>query len=197
MTMDDSVSARLKPRPDFGRDRGGALTSLSYILRCCAGKLAATIVLGCLVGCGEPEGQDLVHSHGADDGHGHGHGHAHVAPHGGAAVVLGEEMYHLEFVLDVPAASLHCYVLDGHMERFVRIAAEGIEVEIDGEATVALQPVESRATGETVGDTSHFIAPVSWADEKPRFDAVVKEITVKGNRFGPIPFRYPEGNESE
>lgn len=122
--------------------------------------------------------------------------HRHVPPHGGAAVVLGEELYHLEFVLDETAAELHCYVLDGHMENFVRIQATKLILEIEPNKTVVLTPVARRATGESVGNTSHFSARLDWAKEGKRFAGVLQEITIQGNRFENVAFRYPEGNES-
>lgn len=120
--------------------------------------------------------------------------HHHEAPHGGAAVVLGEEKFHLEFVLDADASLFHCYVLDGHMERFVRIESAQIELILDDGEKLNLQAMPSRATGETMGDTSHFSANVNWEKGKT-FEAKIAEITVKGSRFENIVFRFPEGNE--
>ena len=122
--------------------------------------------------------------------------HRHIPPHGGAPVVLGEELYHLEFVLDEASASLHCYVLDGHMENFIRIQAAKLILEVEPNKTVVLTPVVSRATGESVGNASHFSARLDWAKERKRFAAVLREITIQGNRFENVAFRYPEGNES-
>ena len=123
------------------------------------------------------------------------HKHQHVPPHGGAIVVLGEELYHLEFVLDETSAALHCYVLDGHMENFIRIRDPKLILEVDSDKTVVLTPVVSRATGESVGNTSHFSVRLDWAKEKKRFAAMLQEITIQGNRFENVAFRYPEGNE--
>lgn len=161
------------------------------------GRALALVILGALLsGCGAPSEHAHDHDHNHEQGADHSHGHAHVAPHGGAAVVLGEELYHLEFLVDEAAGLLHCYVLDGHMEQFVRIDAPQIVVEIAEEDAVTLLPVASRATGEAVGDTSHFEAAVSWASTRKNFAATLREITVKGNRFENVAFRYPEGNES-
>ena len=122
--------------------------------------------------------------------------HRHIPPHGGAPVVLGEELYHLEFVLDEASALLHCYVLDGHMENFIRIQATKLILEVEPNKTVVLTPVVHRATGESVGKTSHFSARLNWAKKRKRFAAVLQEITIQGNRFENVAFRYPEGNES-
>ncbi|MCS1408736.1 MAG: hypothetical protein M2R45_01913 [Verrucomicrobia subdivision 3 bacterium] len=149
------------------------------------------VLVGMLLGCGSEPAHDHAHYGEAT----HSHGHQHVAPHGGAAVVLGEELYHLEFVLDEAESTLHCYVLDGYMENFVRIDALELILTVDAAEAVTLRPVASRATGETVGDTAHFSTAVDWAVERKSFAAVLKEITVKGNRFENVTFRYPEGNE--
>jgi hypothetical protein len=149
------------------------------------------VAFTCLViGC-SPEASH-VHDH-SEQG---GHAHQHVAPHGGAAVVLGEELYHLEFVLDDQASSLDCYILDGHMEQFLRIAAAEIDLELEDGEQVKLLPVANRATGEAIGDTSHFRADLDWGEGRKTFEAIVKEITVNENRFENISFRYPEGNEA-
>ncbi|MDB4796658.1 MFS transporter, partial [bacterium] len=115
------------------------------------GHVYCVVVICFVMGC-SPEA-NYVHDH-SEPG---GHDHEHVAPHGGAAVVLGKELYHLEFVLDDKASSLDCYILDGHMEQFLRIAAAEIELELEGGEQVKLLPVASRATGEAVGDTSHYL----------------------------------------
>ncbi len=153
-----------------------------------------------LSGC-QPEsgGHDHATHHDHEHDHAHeeasGHGHQHVAPHGGAAVVLGDELYHLEFVANPEAQAFECYVLDGHMEDFVRIAATEFEVVLESGETWLFQAQATGATGETVGDTSYFRADVSDAAERKSFAATVKEITVKGSSFTQIPFRFPEGNE--
>ena len=41
---------------------------------------------------------------------------------------LGEHAYNLELVRDAEAGKLVAYVLDGHAENFIRIAAPSIEV---------------------------------------------------------------------
>ena len=148
-----------------------------------------------LIACGKGPDSDHGHAHDHETETAVAHEHEHVPPHGGAAVVLGEERFHLEFVLDEVANELHCYVLDGHMENFVRIEAPVIPIEFADETVLQLEAVASRATGETVGDSAHFKASVDWAATRKNFAAVVKELTVKGNRFENVSFRYPEGNE--
>ena len=126
------------------------------------------------------------------------HKHEHTPPHGGAPVVLGEEEYHLEIVRDAAAGKLHLYVLDGHLDKFVRITAASIEVT----ATVAnapqmltFKPVANPATGEKLGDTSLCEAQADWLKTATNFDAVVKLLDVKGKQFKDVKFNFPKGNE--
>jgi hypothetical protein len=126
------------------------------------------------------------------------HQHEHTPPHGGAPVVLGDEEFHLEFVRDAAAGKLQLYVLDGHMDQFVRLAADRIEVT----ATIAgapqlltFAPVANPATGEKVGDTSLFETQANWLKTATHFDAVVKLVEVKGKAFKDVKFNFPKGNE--
>ncbi len=130
--------------------------------------------------------------------HSHGHGHHHEPPHGGTAVVLGDETYHLEFVLDSAAGRLSAYVLDGHMEKFIRSADKSfsIEVKIGGETrTLVFAGVPNPATGETIGDTSLFQAEADWLKTVKSFDGVLKTFSVKGTKFENVAFNFPKGND--
>jgi hypothetical protein len=126
------------------------------------------------------------------------HQHEHTPPHGGTPVVLGEEEFHLEFVRDAAAGKLQLYVLDGHMDKFVRIAAPAIEVTATSAGapqTLSFQPVPNPATGEKVGDTSLFETQADWLKTATNFDAVVKLVDVKGKAFKDVKFNFPKGNE--
>jgi len=126
------------------------------------------------------------------------HQHEHTPPHGGAPVVLGEEEYHLEVVRDAAAGKLQLYVLDGHMDKFVRIAAPAIEVtatHAGAPQTLSFKPVPNSATGEKVGDTALFEAQADWLKTATNFDAVVKFVDVKGKAFKDVKFNFPKGNE--
>ena len=58
-----------------------------------------------------------------------------------------------------------------------------------------MQPVANPATGETVGDTSQFEAEAPWLVAAGGFQAVVREITVRGTRFENIAFVHPLAEE--
>jgi len=139
--------------------------------------------------------------HGHDHDHAHEHaeeGHHHEAPHGGAAVVLGDEAFHLEFVHDPEAGALTAYVLDGHMENFVRVTNTALPLKIllQGKTnSLALQAVANNATGETVGDTSQFSANADWLKGATNFDAHIPTLEIRQQVFTNVSFNYPKGNE--
>ncbi|HTB81927.1 MAG TPA: hypothetical protein VK717_13670 [Opitutaceae bacterium] len=126
--------------------------------------------------------------------------HVHHPPHGGIPVVLGDEAYHLELVLNAGSGTLQAYVLDGEMEEFIRSAVPSIEITaaVNGAPqTLMLKAVANPATGETVGDTSLFEAQAGWLKTTKEFDAVLKSITVRGTTFSDVKFNYPKGNDTD
>lgn len=125
-------------------------------------------------------------------------GHHHEPPHGGAPVVLGDEAFHLEFVFNSSDGLLRAYVLDGHMESFIRIEQPELElaIDLDGhEESVFLAAVANPDTGETVGDTAQFEATIDELVGVERFDCRVLNIEIGGATFSDVSFTYPEGNE--
>lgn len=125
-------------------------------------------------------------------------GHHHEPPHGGAPVVLGDESFHIEFVLDATEGLLQAYVLDAHMETFVRIGRPELPLVIvlgDRESSVSLAAVANPDTGETVGDTAQFEAKIPELVGVESFDGTIPEIEIRGVLFEAIRFAYPEGNE--
>ena len=111
---------------------------------------------------------------------------------------MGEESYHLELVLNPAAGVLTAYVLDGHMENFIRTNVTSFEAiaRVAGEArTLTFSAVANAATGETVGDTSQFEAQADWLKTATRFDGTLKSLTIRGTAFNEVAFRFPEGNE--
>lgn len=128
------------------------------------------------------------------------HQYEHHPPHGGVPVVLGNEEYHVEFVLDARTCRLRAYFLDGEMENFVRVAMPSFEItaQVAGRVEkLTFAPVANNATGETVGDTSLFEVQSDWLKTTPRFDAVIKELTVGGDKYQNIAFNFPNGNDTD
>jgi hypothetical protein len=109
-------------------------------------------------------------------------------------VELGSHQYNLELVLDAPAGKLQAYILDAHMENFVRVSAASFEVGaqlVSGQGqTLTFKPVANSATGETVGDTSLFEAQADWLKAETAFDGVLKELAVRDSKFTNIAFQF-------
>jgi hypothetical protein len=128
------------------------------------------------------------------------HKHEHRPPHGGTPVVLGDEAYHIELVLDSSAGTLQAFVLDGEMENFIRSAAPSVEIvaDVGGEPrTLVLAAVANPATGETVGDSALFEAQADWLRSAREFDAVLKSVTIRGTTFTNVRFNFPKGNDTD
>lgn len=163
-------------------------------------RLFVLMAVGCLAlsGCGGGgiEHTDAGHDH--DHDHDHAHHHHHEPPHGGVGVVLGQEEFHLELLLDNANATLSVYVLDGHMENFVRIESPGFIMKLttlDKTADLKMEAQASPRTGETVGDTSQFSGTDPILETAVEFDVVIPSLTIKGNTYADIKFSFPDGNE--
>jgi hypothetical protein len=150
--------------------------------------LAALVAL--VAGC-----QDAArHDHYGDGSR----GHSHEPPHGGTPVVLGDDHFHLEFVRDPEAGKLTAFVLDGHLHNFIRINERYFEVDVSfngQQETLTFRPAFEPGTGETVGDTSQFEAEADWLRTVDEFEAVIRQIDVRGNVYENIQFNFPEGHE--
>lgn len=126
--------------------------------------------------------------------------HEHTAPHGGTAVVLGEETYHLELVRDAATGTLSAYVLDGEMEKFIRVQAASFQVTATVGAEkrmLTLKAVANPITGETVGDTSQFDSQADWLKTVSSFDAVLGALEIRGHKFANVAFNFPKGNDKD
>jgi len=152
----------------------------------------SVVSVALLAGC---ERADKTPGDPATIGH---HQHEHHAPHGGTAVALGDEAFHLELVLDAASGELRAFVLDGEMENFVRCAMPSFEMNAtSGGQTHRLifAPVADEATGETVGDTSLFAATAEWLKHMREFDASIPLLTIRGATFRDVAVRFPDGHE--
>jgi hypothetical protein len=128
------------------------------------------------------------------------HKHEHHPPHGGVPVVLGDEIYHIELVLDTSTGTLQAYVFDGELENFIRSSVPAIEIDaiVNGAPqTLVLNAVANPATGETVGDSSLFQTQADWLKTAWEFDATLKSITIRGTTFTDVKFNYPKGNDTD
>jgi hypothetical protein len=126
--------------------------------------------------------------------------HEHHPPHGGTPVVLGDEAYHVELVLDAAAGKLQAFVFDGELENFIRSSVPSFEIDatVDGAPQVlVLNAVANPATGETVGDSSLFETQADWLKTTRNFDATLKSITIRGTTFADVKFNFPKGNDTD
>jgi hypothetical protein len=124
--------------------------------------------------------------------------HEHHPPHGGTAIVLGNEAYHLELVVDSVAGRLSAYVLDGEMENFIRVNAASFEVIANGgdeKRILTFCAIANPATGETIGDTSQFEAQADWLKAVATFDASLRSLDIRGTTFSAVAFNFPRGND--
>jgi len=123
-----------------------------------------------------------------------GTGHVHTAPHGGTLVEIGEHAYNLELVRDNAAGKLTAYVLDGHAENFVRIAAPTFQLIAmpGGHYTpLIMKAVANAATDETVGDTSQFEVQAEWLKTAGDFSGIFT-LEIKGTRYHQVAYSLPE-----
>ena len=126
--------------------------------------------------------------------------HEHTAPHGGTLVVFGNELAHIEFVLDQTTGKLTGYVLDGEAEKSVRLSQTTIDLkihreDIQSEFMLQLSGITNVLTGETEGDTSQFEAQSDALKGASEFHAEIVSIAIKDQMFTNINFEFPEGNE--
>lgn len=92
------------------------------------------------------------------------------------------------------------YVLDAHLEHFVRIAQLEIRLlaqkeEDEEPREVVFLPQAQRATGETEGNTSMFAAEIDWLPENGNFKGEFVSLTIGEKTFTDVTFSYPEGHE--
>ena len=165
----------------------------------------ALVALG--MGCGGSHDHDHDHAHGHDHDHDHDHdhshgdhdhGHAHQPKYGGTPVELGEHQYHVEVLRDAEHGKLKVWVLDGHLENFIRLKIDSFDIKAtfgESSETLTCLATPNSATGETVGDTSYFEAQADWLKETGEFAAEIVSLEIRGSTFEGVKFDYPKGNE--
>ena len=161
-----------------------------YMHHYCLGLFWVAILTMIWTGCGAPEQKQSPTAT---------HSHHHDPPHGGSLIQLGNEQYHLELVMDQDLSLMQCYVLDGHLEHFIRLGQEEILCETtlsSGLKTnLVFQATASRSTGETVGDTAEFQADLAPLNGEITFEGIIQKVHIRNSSFTNIPFSFPGGNE--
>ena len=156
-----------------------------------------TVSVMCMIGCGESSSNPALAEHSHDHA---AHAHHHEPPHGGTVIRLGDESFHMEWVKDLEAGIMRCFIMDGHLEKFIRITQVSFDVSVHPADGPRLQwtfhAAENRATGEQVGDTSEFHAQLSALPNKNTFEGNILAVHISGQQFENVAFKYPEGNET-
>lgn len=141
-----------------------------------------------LAGCGDHNHADHDHASSAKSGH------HHDSAHGGVAVELGDHQFHLDFVHDPAAGTLTAWVMDAHVENFVRVSLPEFEVRIVSDSqtnSVALTAVANASTGETLGNTSMFRGSADQLKGLKKFSGQVGPLELRGTRLPAVSFEYP------
>jgi hypothetical protein len=138
-----------------------------------------------VVGCSEHQHDESCGSHGGL--------HVHEPLLGGQLMALGEHGsgYNLEFLID-DNNRLSIYILDAHAENFVRIEQESLQVNLSDEkkTSITLYAVADSATGEKVGDTSHFQTKGTVENFLP-LKGIIQMIKIGSKQYSEIEFFIP------
>lgn len=127
--------------------------------------------------------------------------HEHHAPHQGSLQSLGEDVAHLELLMDPRSGRLIAWALDGEAEGYERLAQGSIRIRVlacvpaRAPFDLVLRPVANALTGESAGSTSQFEAVSPKLAGLRSFSGLCGPLTIRGVRFRSVRIRYPEGNE--
>ena len=153
--------------------------------------LFAILIALFLGGCAEHQHDESCESHGGL--------HVHEPLLGGQLMALGEHGsgYNLELLID-EKNRFSVYILDAHAENFVRIEQESLQVDLsDGNTTsLILHAVADSATGETVGNTSHFKTKGTVEKFLP-LNGIIEMIEIGSKQYSAIDFFFPNDPQSE
>ena len=111
--------------------------------------------------------------------------------------MLGDHAFQLELLVDQKEEQLKLYVLDGEAENFMRVSLPEIEARAsvrDRAWSLLFAAVANEATGETKGNTSHFVAEAKDLANEPEFDIRFDRLKLMGQVFEDVNISYPEGS---
>lgn len=159
-----------------------------------AGVVAALALLN---GCGDHQTADSAgHSHAP--GEAHSHDAEQAPPHGGTPVLVADDEFHLELVLDPVAAKMQAYVLDGHLERYVQVPETNfVIVAKSGGSTEQLtfQRVPEPGSGTVPATSALFEARAEWLRTTREFEGSIPTITLNGKTHLNVSFPFPKGTK--
>jgi hypothetical protein len=155
-------------------------------------------VLSLAVGCRDAS-VSHGHSHDGEDAHSHDTDQAQnsAPPHGGTPVVVADDQFHLELVLDAAAAKMQAYVLDGHLESYVQVPETNFVIVASvagGTESLTFQRVPEPGSGQVPARSSLFEAQSDWLKSAKAFEANIPTITLNGTTFTNIVFGFPKGS---
>ena len=153
--------------------------------------LFAILIALFVVGCAEHQHDESCGSHGGL--------HVHEPLLGGQLMALGEHGsgYNLELLID-ENNRFSVYILDAHAENFVRIEQESLQVDLSDENTtsIILHAVADSATGETVGNTSHFKTKGTVEKFLP-INGIIQMIEIGSKQYSEIEFAFPKETHAQ
>ena len=153
--------------------------------------LFAILIALFVVGCTEHQHDESCESHGGL--------HVHEPLLGGQLMALGEHGsgYNLELLID-EKNHFSVYILDAHAENFVRIEQESLQMNLSDENTTSLilHAVADSATGETVGNTSHFKTKGTVEKFLP-LNGIIEMIEIGSKQYSEIEFLFPDDPETK
>ena len=153
--------------------------------------LFAILIALFVLGCAEHQHDESCGSHGGL--------HVHEPLLGGQLMALGEHGsgYNLELLID-ENNRFSVYILDAHAENFVRIEQESLQVDLsDGNTTsLILHAVADPATGETIGNTSHFQSKGTVENFLP-LNGIIEMIEIGSQQYSEIEFFFPNDPQTK
>ena len=153
--------------------------------------LFAILIALFVVGCAEHQHDESFGSHGGL--------HVHEPLLGGQLMALGEHGsgYNLELLID-ENNHFSFYILDAHAENFVRIEQESLQMNLSVENTTSLilHAVADSATGETVGNTSHFKTKGTVEKFLP-LNGIIEMIEIGSKQYSEIEFAFPKETHAQ
>lgn len=109
---------------------------------------------------------------------------------------VGDHGFHLELVSDPIDGKMHAYVLDDHMEKYVKVSLTTFEIvakTANQEQRLTFNAVTNPPSGSAT-NTSLFSASASNVASLTNFEGVIPRIILDGRTFENVTFSYPKGS---
>jgi hypothetical protein len=161
--------------------------------------LSTALMLTVAVGCRD-SADSHGHSHDGEAAHDHDADadHDQAPPHGGTPVVVADDQFHLELVLDATAAKMRAYVLDGHLEGYVQVPETNFVMVAKAggkNEQLVFQRTPEPTSGSVPEKSSIFEAQADWLKVAKEFEGLIPTITLNGKTFTNILFSFPKGTK--